>query len=84
MRAGDLANITTLSFDGDATLWDFEKVMRYALETDVAGANRAGAISAWLNRDHLPNQTDFEPDYEISALDELLPLLGVKEEKRVG
>jgi FMN hydrolase / 5-amino-6-(5-phospho-D-ribitylamino)uracil phosphatase len=24
--------ITTISFDGDATLWDFEKVMRYSLE----------------------------------------------------
>ena len=54
-----------------------------ALETDVAGANGAGVTSVWLNRDHLPNQTDFVPDYEISALDELLPLLKVKGEKRV-
>ena len=27
----DFSRITTLSFDGDATLWDFEKVMRHSL-----------------------------------------------------
>ena len=27
----DLSRITTISFDGDATLWDFEKIMRHSL-----------------------------------------------------
>ena len=31
------AKITTISFDGDATLWDFEKVMRLSLGHALAG-----------------------------------------------
>ncbi len=31
------AKITTVSFDGDGTLWDFEKVMRLSLGHALAG-----------------------------------------------
>lgn len=27
----EMRSVTTISFDGDATLWDFEKVMRHSL-----------------------------------------------------
>jgi putative hydrolase of the HAD superfamily len=42
-----------------------------SLDTDVAGARRAGALSVWLNRDRKPNHTDIRPDYEIQSLTEL-------------
>ena len=42
-----------------------------SLDTDVAGARRAGALSVWLNRDRKPNHTDIRPDYEIGSLREL-------------
>ena len=46
-----------------------------SLDTDVAGARRAGALSVWLNRDRRPNCTDIGPDYEIYSLIELKRLL---------
>ncbi len=46
-----------------------------SLDTDVAGARRAGALSVWLNRDRKPNCTDIRPDYEIYSLIELKRLL---------
>ena len=42
-----------------------------SLDTDVAGARRAGAVSVWLNRDRRPNYTSIGPDYEIHSLIEL-------------
>jgi FMN phosphatase YigB (HAD superfamily) len=42
-----------------------------SLDTDVAGAQRAGAVSVWLNRDRRPNYTSIGPDYEIHSLMEL-------------
>ena len=42
-----------------------------SLDTDVAGARRAGAVSVWLNRDRRPNHTSIGPDYEIHSLIEL-------------
>jgi FMN hydrolase / 5-amino-6-(5-phospho-D-ribitylamino)uracil phosphatase len=36
-----------------------------SLEPDVAGANGAGAISVWLNRDGVVNNTMIRPDHEI-------------------
>ena len=42
-----------------------------SLESDVAGANRFGALSVWLNRDRAVNQTAIQPDHEIESLAEL-------------
>ena len=38
------------------------------LLTDVAGANRAGAISVWLNRDGALPEVDEQPDFEVKTL----------------
>jgi FMN hydrolase / 5-amino-6-(5-phospho-D-ribitylamino)uracil phosphatase len=46
-----------------------------ALDSDVAGARRAGAFSVWLNRDRKPNHTEIRPDCEIRSLLELENLL---------
>lgn len=45
-----------------------------SLHTDVAGANAAGAMSVWLNRAGVPNDSEVKPDYEIRSLEEV-PLL---------
>ncbi|MCK5115499.1 MAG: HAD family hydrolase [Candidatus Aegiribacteria sp.] len=42
-----------------------------SLESDVAGANGAGAVSVWLNRDNRENETGIVPDHEIRSLLEL-------------
>lgn len=43
---------------------------------DIAGANNAGMISVWLNPPHLEEKLDgVEPDYTITRLVELLPIL---------
>ncbi len=42
-----------------------------SLESDVAGANGVGAVSVWLNRDNVENETAIVPDYEIRSLFEL-------------
>lgn len=43
---------------------------------DIAGANNAGMISVWLNPPHLDEKLDgVEPDYTITNLTELLPVL---------
>ena len=45
-------------------------------ENDVAGANNAGMISVWLNSPHLKeNLNGVEPDFTITNLAELLPIL---------
>ncbi len=45
-------------------------------ENDVAGANNAGLISVWMNPPHLSNQLNgIKPDYTITQLNELLPIL---------
>jgi len=46
-----------------------------SLEADVAGAQRAGAVSVWLNRDRKPNRTGIRPDHQIHSLVELKNLL---------
>jgi putative hydrolase of the HAD superfamily len=46
-----------------------------SLDTDVAGAQRAGAVSVWLNRSRKPNRTEIHPDYEIHSLIELQKFL---------
>ncbi len=40
MTVPDLTEIAAISFDGDATLWDFEKVMRFSLTQSLAELRR--------------------------------------------
>ena len=43
---------------------------------DIAGANNAGMISVWMNPPHLEEKLDgIEPDFTITNLIELLPIL---------
>ena len=42
-----------------------------SLETDVAGANAAGAVSVWLNWSGDRNDGEITPDYEIRGLAEV-------------
>ncbi|WP_188456301.1 HAD family hydrolase [Virgibacillus oceani] len=44
------------------------------LMTDILGASRAGITSVWINR-HNKKVNDAAPDYEISNLEELLPIV---------
>lgn len=46
-----------------------------SLSSDIVGANRAGIASCWYNPDHLVNETEAKPDYEIATLEELWNLL---------
>ncbi len=48
-----------------------------SLETDVAAAQAVGAIGVWLNRVGEANESDIDPDHEISSLTELPGMLGV-------
>jgi len=47
-----------------------------SLEDDVAGANRVGAVSVWLNRDGTDNETGIVPDYEVRSLTEFARVMG--------
>jgi putative hydrolase of the HAD superfamily len=43
---------------------------------DIAGANAVGLTSVWMNPPHLSHELNgVTPDYEINALQELLPIL---------
>jgi FMN hydrolase / 5-amino-6-(5-phospho-D-ribitylamino)uracil phosphatase len=55
MDLPDLTHITTVSFDGDATLWDFEKVMRHSLGIVLEEIRKAvpGEYSAALSVDEM-------------------------------
>lgn len=46
-----------------------------SLDTDVVGANAAGATSVWLNRTGAPNDSDAKPGYEIRSLTEVPALV---------
>jgi putative hydrolase of the HAD superfamily len=50
-----------------------------SLQSDVAGANRAGVRSVWLNRDGKRNDSEFQVDFEIASLAELVSIC-----KRLG
>ena len=50
-----------------------------SLQSDVAGANRAGVRSVWLNRDGKRNDSEFQADFEIASLAELVSIC-----KRLG
>ena len=48
-----------------------------SLKNDVAGARDAGAPSVWLNREGEPNNTETQPDYEVTSLTEIPIILGL-------
>jgi len=48
-----------------------------SLENDVAGAKNVGVPSVWLNRQGVSNNTDIQPDYEITTLAEIPGILGL-------
>ena len=52
-----------------------------SLESDIAGAKAAGAVSVWLNRDRQKNNSSVVPDFEISSLSELLNIIPIKDNK---
>ena len=49
------------------------------LKKDIAGANRQGLISVWLDWSpryfHTVEEPDWQPDYTVKTPQELLPLL---------
>ncbi len=42
-----------------------------SLDSDIIGANEAGIKTVWLNRKKQENQSNINPDYEISSISEL-------------
>lgn len=46
-----------------------------SLSSDIAGAKGAGIDSCWYNPRGAANPTEYEPDYEIGSLSELLHIL---------
>ena len=48
-----------------------------SLKTDIAGARNAGVSSVWLNREGIPNDTETQPDYEVTSLTEIPAILGL-------
>ena len=57
---------------------DLDKLLHVgdSLETDVSGAESAGARGVWLNREGIMNDSGIKPDYEISSLTDLPAMLG--------
>lgn len=57
------------------------------LKKDIAGANRQGLISVWLDWSpryfHTVEEPDWNPDYTVKTPAELIPLLHTLEEKIV-
>ncbi len=49
-----------------------------SLENDVAGAQNVGASAVWLNREGVPNDTEIQPDYEVTSLTEIPAILGLE------
>lgn len=51
------------------------------LYTDVQLGNRAGMTTVWINRERerIPNNFPYQPDYEINEICELLYALGLVE-----
>ncbi|MEO1548167.1 MAG: HAD family hydrolase [Bacteroidota bacterium] len=49
-----------------------------SLESDVQGANAAGVLSAWLNRDGLAKSSKIQPAFEIQSLNEISEILKYK------
>ena len=47
-----------------------------SLESDVVGANGIGAVSVWLNRHGVENNTSVIADYEVRSLTEFANIMG--------
>ena len=54
-------------------------VLGDSLSSDVLGANNAGIPCCWLNPQHKPNPGPAVCDYEIGALPEFYPVIGMEE-----
>ncbi len=48
-----------------------------SLVNDVYGAKNVGGHTVWLNRNGETNNTEITPDYEVTSLTEILPILGL-------
>ena len=48
-----------------------------SLKNDVFGAKNVGAPSVWLNREGVPNDTETQPDYEVTSLAEIPAIVGL-------
>lgn len=46
-----------------------------SLTSDIRGGQKAGIRTCWFNPRQRPSRPDIRPDYEIAALDQLLPLV---------
>ncbi|MCG9130071.1 HAD family hydrolase [Candidatus Poribacteria bacterium] len=53
-----------------------------SLRNDVMGAKNVGAPTVWLNREAVPNDTDIQPDYEVSSLTEIPEILGLRRKNK--
>ncbi|MBN1250306.1 MAG: HAD family hydrolase [Anaerolineae bacterium] len=76
MNRDRLDNITVISFDGDATLWDFEKAMRDALAQalDLLRSRLPGPATAALTvdrMDEIRNRVAEELDVNAATLEEI-------------
>jgi FMN hydrolase / 5-amino-6-(5-phospho-D-ribitylamino)uracil phosphatase len=49
-----------------------------SVRSDIQGAKAIGAFAVWLNRSGVSRPSDIEPDFEISTLLELNPLLAMR------
>ena len=52
-----------------------------SLKNDVMGARNVGAPSVWLNREGISNETEIQPDYEVTSLAEIPAILDLEETK---
>ena len=48
-----------------------------SLKNDVMGAKKVGAPSVWLNREAVLNDTNIQPDYEVTSLTEIPAIVGL-------
>ena len=50
-----------------------------SLHSDIQGGQQAKIQTVWLNPTSAPATPTIQPNYTIQQLDELLPILGIKE-----
>lgn len=55
-------------------------VLGDSLTSDILGANHAGLACCWFNPQHKENPGPAICDYEIDALEQFYPIIGIKEE----
>ncbi|MCG9128669.1 HAD family hydrolase [Candidatus Poribacteria bacterium] len=58
---------------------DLTKILHVgdSLVNDVYGAKNAGCYTVWLNRNGEKNNTEIQPDFEVTTLTEILPILAL-------